>query len=434
MQKSLIWIFFIIPLWSAAQQQGVSFVHNLSWQQILQRARSENKYVFVDCYATWCGPCKIMDKKVYPNDSVGTYMNDQFISVRVQMDTTKEDNEEIGSWYGTAHSIGEQYHIRACPSYLFFSPNGQAVHKNLGGMSITDFLSMAKAALNPQQQYYTLLTHYRQGNLNYSLMPILAEAAARVGEDGLSTEVAGDYVHHYLETLPAAEAWTRDNIIFVNHHSKVVAYQDKVFCSYFQHRAIIDSISNSILNDPRFADHLINVIVYRDQIKPVINQSLQAGTEPNWNRLKNAITHGCNAYYAGSNVLRGRVEYYKSSKKWTSYVKWYIRQQEEEGIDHWQPTGIKAIYLNNAAFEVFQYGHNRRELKRALVWANRALSGADKLHPEAMDTKANILYRLGKTEEGLVLEGKTYALSPRNADIKANYEKMKHGLPTWITE
>jgi thiol:disulfide interchange protein len=39
--------------------KGIQFVHNLSWQEILQKARAENKYVFVDCYATWCGPCKM---------------------------------------------------------------------------------------------------------------------------------------------------------------------------------------------------------------------------------------------------------------------------------------------------------------------------------------------------------------------------------------
>jgi thiol-disulfide isomerase/thioredoxin len=221
--------------------KGVSFVHHLSWEQILEKARSENKYVFVDCYATWCGPCKAMDKMVYPNDSVGIYINDQFISVRIQMDTTKEDNEEVRSWYLTAHSIGEQYHIGAYPSYLFFSPDGQAVDKKVGGMNIKDFLIMVKAALDPHQQYYTLLTNYRQGRLDYPAMPVLAEAAARIGADSLSTQVAGDYVHHYLEMLPAAEVWTNNNILFVNRHSKVIAYQDKMFCSYFQHRAIIDS-------------------------------------------------------------------------------------------------------------------------------------------------------------------------------------------------
>ena len=44
--------------------KGIHFVNGLSWQEVLQKAKAENKYIFVDCYATWCGPCKAMDKEV----------------------------------------------------------------------------------------------------------------------------------------------------------------------------------------------------------------------------------------------------------------------------------------------------------------------------------------------------------------------------------
>ena len=50
---------------------GIKWVTGLSWEQVLTKAKTENKFIFVDCYATWCGPCKVMDKDVYPNDTVG---------------------------------------------------------------------------------------------------------------------------------------------------------------------------------------------------------------------------------------------------------------------------------------------------------------------------------------------------------------------------
>src|SRR5580692_944424 len=88
MKKILILVLMLTSFFTITQGQGVAFEHGLSWQEVLQKAKKENKYVFVDCYATWCGPCKWMDKNVYPIDSVGTFMNDRFISVRMQMDTT----------------------------------------------------------------------------------------------------------------------------------------------------------------------------------------------------------------------------------------------------------------------------------------------------------------------------------------------------------
>ena len=51
-----------------------------------------------------------------------------------------------------------------------------------------------------------------------------------------------------------------------------------------------------------------------------------------------------------------------------------------------------------------------------------------------LDTKANLLYKLGKKEEGLVLEEQAVALAPKDKDIQENYEKMKNGLPTWATD
>ena len=46
------------------QYKGIHFEQGLSWKDILAKAKAEHKYIFVDCYATWCGPCKYMDKNV----------------------------------------------------------------------------------------------------------------------------------------------------------------------------------------------------------------------------------------------------------------------------------------------------------------------------------------------------------------------------------
>jgi len=37
---------------------GIRFVQGLTWEKVVKRAKKENKYIFVDCYTTWCGPCK----------------------------------------------------------------------------------------------------------------------------------------------------------------------------------------------------------------------------------------------------------------------------------------------------------------------------------------------------------------------------------------
>jgi thiol:disulfide interchange protein len=50
--------------------QGLKFETGLNWEQVKQKAKAENKLIFLDVMATWCGPCKYMDANVYPNDTV----------------------------------------------------------------------------------------------------------------------------------------------------------------------------------------------------------------------------------------------------------------------------------------------------------------------------------------------------------------------------
>src|SRR5438067_1186400 len=109
--KRILCLLMCIPLIVHAQneQKGIHFENGLSWQQIKSKAWTENKYIFVDCYATWCGPCKAMDKNVYPKDSLGDYMNDKFISVKVQFDSSKQDDEEVKKWYADAKDMMQKF-------------------------------------------------------------------------------------------------------------------------------------------------------------------------------------------------------------------------------------------------------------------------------------------------------------------------------------
>ncbi|ULT27695.1 thioredoxin domain-containing protein [Sphingobacterium sp. E70] len=44
----------------------MKFVEGLSWKQVKERAKAENKFIFVELFATWCGPCQYMSNEVFP--------------------------------------------------------------------------------------------------------------------------------------------------------------------------------------------------------------------------------------------------------------------------------------------------------------------------------------------------------------------------------
>src|SRR5437879_3324780 len=109
----LLTIFIAIPLLLSAQvKKETQFDQSLSWSQIKAKAQAENKYIFIDVFATWCGPCKLMDRDVYPNDTISQVLNNSFVPVKLQMDSTGNDDEYVKSWYPVVKEIGSKYKIR----------------------------------------------------------------------------------------------------------------------------------------------------------------------------------------------------------------------------------------------------------------------------------------------------------------------------------
>src|SRR5215468_4815310 len=121
----------LLPFLTQAQQNepGIHFERLPNWNAVVAKAKQEHKYIFVDCYATWCGPCKTMDAEVYPNKEVGEVYNKDFISVKLQMDKTTNDDEQTKRWYKTAKTFNENYSISSLPTFLFFDENGNPLHK-----------------------------------------------------------------------------------------------------------------------------------------------------------------------------------------------------------------------------------------------------------------------------------------------------------------
>lgn len=117
MKKIVQWLLLFLPVAAVAQEKGVHFQHGITWQQVQAKAKAEKKYIFMDCYTTWCGPCKYMTAQIFPQEKVGDLMNANFINIQVQLDTTDNDNAEVKSWYATGHDIATKYNVMAYPTF-----------------------------------------------------------------------------------------------------------------------------------------------------------------------------------------------------------------------------------------------------------------------------------------------------------------------------
>jgi len=185
----------LIPFTLIAQQkEGIKFSQETSWDLVVNKARKENKYIFVDLFATWCGPCKWMDKEVFSKENVGNLINTNFVSIKLQCDTTKNDNDFIKNWHNDVKSICLKYNINTFPTYLFFSPNGEPVHRQNGAMTDSLFIEVVNSALNPQTQYYTLLNKYKKGDHTKKTIMHLARNARLLGDILLANSISRKFI------------------------------------------------------------------------------------------------------------------------------------------------------------------------------------------------------------------------------------------------
>jgi len=209
--KQSILLLLCLPLWLFGQEtKGIHFESGLSWKQLQEKAKAENKYIFVDCYATWCVPCKTMDETIYPLKEVGDIFNQQFISVKIQMDKTNYDDSAIKKWYRDAGDLSRTYSIKSFPTYLFFSPDGRPVHKAVGTRTPDGFIVLAKDAQNPDKQYYNFLANFQPGKLDTSDMKGLARGLVKTDE-----VLAGKIVDDYLKRIPESALTSEDNRVLM---------------------------------------------------------------------------------------------------------------------------------------------------------------------------------------------------------------------------
>ena len=130
---------------------GIKFFKG-SWEEALAEAKSADKLIFMDCYTTWCGPCKAIARDVFPNAQVGDYFNDNFINVKMDMEK------------GEGKKLARKFSVNAYPTLLFVDGSGKVVHMSKGAKPVARFISLGKAAMRKNDKSPEYVKMYEKGN------------------------------------------------------------------------------------------------------------------------------------------------------------------------------------------------------------------------------------------------------------------------------
>ncbi len=191
--------------------QGIAF-QSLPLSEAKALAEKEGKPLFVDFFTTWCAPCKQMENEVFVDATVAEYMNQHFISLRI--DAEKQDLEQV-----------RILKVVAYPTLLFFDSNGKVLQRQEGALDATDFLARAKS-VNTSAEYeaaYLKKPTLAINVYNYTTVlqwsnPNRAGAIARKYLTSLKEE---EYVEEYNWKLIQQFISARDKYLF----GKVIGHQ-----------------------------------------------------------------------------------------------------------------------------------------------------------------------------------------------------------------
>ncbi len=107
-----------------------------SYKEGTALGKKQGKKVFITFRADWCGWCRKMEKDTFQHPSVVSYLNDNFISIKVDTDKQKD--------------LAIKYKVRGLPLNWFLSGDGESIGSRPGYLTPEMLMAILKSLHEPQ--------------------------------------------------------------------------------------------------------------------------------------------------------------------------------------------------------------------------------------------------------------------------------------------
>ncbi|NCI51340.1 thioredoxin family protein [Sediminibacterium roseum] len=419
---------------------GIIFRQFADWSEVRTAAKKENKLIFVDCFTTWCAPCRAMEHDVFSTDTVGSFFNSHFISIRLQFDQTKGDNAHVKSWYGEVKKMDKKFSVDVYPSFLVFDSTGQIVHRGTSYQNVNSFLAFGKTALDPKTRYYSLLNQYDLKLLHPEQFPAIIKMSTKFGNVQYASRLSKDFLS-YLVTRPEEEWYSKEAIAVISDNIR--GKQSRFYKMFTSNPGKVNKVTGGSASSQRVLDTVIG----RSFLNHAVSIYMSQGKEPAWDSLSKVLTREHDVVTARRNILLAKLSYYEVLGDREGYLSCFVELVAMNAFD----LPASDSWLNYVAYSNI-YGDNGNagtddssKLSAAINWMDGVVSRARDNHVRGwyftvLDTYFMLLYKGKQVDRALEVasNGLKEAIGDNNIKVIGNLEEriqqIKSGRRTWLVE
>lgn len=133
-------------------QEAETTVQWMTFEEAVEKSKTEKRKIFIDVYTDWCGWCKVMDKKTFNEPAVAKLLNEKYYPVKFNAEQ-REDVVFNGTTFKFIEYGGRGTHQLAAallnnqlsyPSVVFLNEEMAIVHIMKGFRKAPEFHKMAE--------------------------------------------------------------------------------------------------------------------------------------------------------------------------------------------------------------------------------------------------------------------------------------------------
>lgn len=299
MRRILFFTLLIVCTTHSIKGQGIEFFHG-TWKDALAKAKAEDKLLFVDAFAKWCGPCKAMAKNVFTQQKVGDYFNANFINLKLDM----EEADGV--------TFGHKYPVSAYPTLFFLDGEGKVVKIIKGGQQAEGLISLGEDALKKNDKSGKFEEKYLAGDRSYDLMLSYVKALNAAGKPSLKIS------NEYLNSMPTITESQRLSFIL----EAAVDADSKLFDQVLASKSKIIAIAGQALFEEKCK------MACQQAVNKAIEFEMESLLEETLDKARKAFPDQADVFSAKANM-----QYYKSFNNNSKYMQAY-RTLAKKGDDN----------------------------------------------------------------------------------------------------